>query len=705
MSRASRVVGIVLVAALLVVALYAAAGFWLVPVVLRSQLESILAETLSVEARVETLRFDPFRLRLEAEGFRMGGSADAPDASFEALRVDLAVAPLLGSRVVVEELRLEAPLVVMRIAESGALSVAGVSLSSQDAEEAGEEGDAAPSPEPPADEKPEREAPLADLDIVRLSIEAGVFRLVDRSGGEEVVREVGPIELRASDLDLVDLLRTAGKQQDTTVAELATVLPGGASLSVKGDLDVDPLRLDLQLELADFPLESIQPYLARAIRAELRSGRLGLQGLLRLDSAGGSDGTMQLHWSGDLTLEGLEVVEPGGAALLSWKELAVEEIDFGTQPLALSLGRVGLREPRVAVVLDARGLNLARAFSPPPRGAESPPAPEADDGDEAAPLSLVVGPVELASGFVRFEDRTIAPVYRVDLQKLTAKVDGFRMNPGGRSGFELASEVDGFAPLRASGGLTPLAPSEDLELELSGDGLELSSFSPYTGRYIGRKVEGGRGSFGVDMKVAKRRMESHTKITLDGLDFGESVDSAEATTLPVATATTLLADADGRIALDIPVDGDLNDPDFSYTGQLLTTLRSLVTRVVATPFKLVDGMVSYGGRLFRPEDLSRVAFDAEDDELSREERVKLDALAGALIANPELTLEIRGGAAPEVDGDPDELRRLARRRARAVQGYLEEKGVPGDRIRTGEVRVDRSTVAAEDQVLSTLVVH
>jgi hypothetical protein len=168
--------------------------------------------------------------------------------------------------------------------------------------------------------------------------------------------------------------------------------------------------------------------------------------------------------------------------------------------------------------------------------------------------------------------------------------------------------------------------------------------------------------------------------------FGKSVASPDATSLPVATAAVLLADANGRIRLDLPVEGDLDDPAFSYTGTLVDTLRTLITRVVQTPFKMVGGMVALGGKLFRPEELEQTWFPAGRNELEGDEPTKLEAVAAMLVANPKLGIEIRGGAAPAADGDAD-LRILARRRADAVRSRLEKKGVQPDRITIGDIDV------------------
>jgi hypothetical protein len=98
------------------------------------------------------------------------------------------------------------------------------------------------------------------------------------------------------------------------------------------------------------------------------------------------------------------------------------------------------------------------------------------------------------------------------------------------------------------------------------------------------------------------------------------------------------------IDLDIPVEGDLNDPEFSLFPIVLKVIVNLFVKIVTAPFALIGAL--FGG----DEELSYVLFDAGLDSLAAPERAKLDSLSHALRERPELTLNIRGVAgAPDRD--------------------------------------------------------
>ena len=56
------------------------------------------------------------------------------------------------------------------------------------------------------------------------------------------------------------------------------------------------------------------------------------------------------------------------------------------------------------------------------------------------------------------------------------------------------------------------------------------------------------------------------------------MESPQATKLPVGLAITLLRDSDGKINLDIPVTGRIDDPEFSVWRIVLQIVVNLLTK-------------------------------------------------------------------------------------------------------------------------------
>lgn len=126
--------------------------------------------------------------------------------------------------------------------------------------------------------------------------------------------------------------------------------------------------------------------------------------------------------------------------------------------------------------------------------------------------------------------------------------------------------------------------------------------------------------------------------------MGEKIESPDATSLPIPLALALLKDRKGQIDIDLPVRGNLDDPDFSYGGVIWNALVNLLTKIATSPFTIVGGLL--GGSA---DDLQFVAFSAGEALLSPPEQEKLNALSKGLEDRPGLGLDITGAADSQID--------------------------------------------------------
>jgi hypothetical protein len=134
------------------------------------------------------------------------------------------------------------------------------------------------------------------------------------------------------------------------------------------------------------------------------------------------------------------------------------------------------------------------------------------------------------------------------------------------------------------------------------------------------------------------------------------VDSPDAVKLPLKLAVAILKDANGVIDLDLPVSGDLNDPEFRYGPIIWKAIVNLLTRIVTSPFRALGAL--FGGE----EDLlNTVNFEAGKDNVPPPEQEKLARLLEALRQRPQLKLAVTGRYNSASDGQA--IRQLQARRA------------------------------------------
>jgi hypothetical protein len=196
-----------------------------------------------------------------------------------------------------------------------------------------------------------------------------------------------------------------------------------------------------------------------------------------------------------------------------------------------------------------------------------------------------------------------------------------------------------------SGLINPLTENAFTDITMKFQSIELTSFTPYSGKFLGYKIDKGKLHLDLRYILAGRTLDSQNHIVFDQLTLGEKVESPDATSLPLKLAIGLLKDSKGVIDLDIPVKGSLDDPKFSVWPIVWKALLNLLVKAVTSPFKLLGALFGGGN----DEDLEYVSFSPGADSLATGQRAKLDSLARALTERPGLKLDVRGNAALAVD--------------------------------------------------------
>ncbi len=429
------------------------------------------------------------------------------------------------------------------------------------------------------------------------------------------------------------------------------------SLAVSGRIRPQPLTADLQIEAEGLALRPLDPYLAPFLNVLITSGTARAKGQLTFALA--ADGRPDLHWTGDAGLADFATVDGAfSEPLVGFADLALTNIRATTSPLAVSLDEVALKEPFAHVIVAPdRQLNFAAVVKNPTRPTESetvaraslpavpePAGTEAGATTTTSPVKPVVtiGRVTLAGARVTAVDRSVEPAFTAELADFGGTISGLSSEQLARADVELAGRL-GLAPLRISGKINPLSGDAYTDLKVAFTGLELPPFTPYSGHYAGYAIDKGKLSFDLGYHLSARELVGENKVVLDQFFLGEPITSPDATKLPLKLALALLRDRDGRITLELPVRGNLDDPDFKYGRIVWHTLGNVIVKAATAPFAMLGGL--FGGG----HDLSAVDFASGSAELTPEALARLDGLIKALTERPGLSLEIASQPQPELD--------------------------------------------------------
>ena len=514
----------------------------------------------------------------------------------------------------------------------------------------------APSQERPAEPKrpaAEPEHPWS-VDVQAIQVEKTQVAFEDR-------RLKTPVQLAFDDLHL-------------TVRGLHVPLKGSLPVSAgfrfnqqgtfesQGTLQLDPLSTTLTMKLAHIGLRPFQPYLDRTMQLEIRDGELELDGELAYRSQ--HDTGPMLRYTGQAGLNRLHVADRASdKEFLGWTALGLNKVALDVSPTAVTIGEIVWRDPSIRLVTAHDGsMNLSRVLQA-PKDAQtqaSPPAPAPKPAETGAPKQasgptpIEVNVVRLSKLSATFVDESITPIVTTGIQGLSGTIKGLSSKQVAKAEVALTGTVDEVAPLKIQGHINPLSGDMFTRLTLLFQGVDLTAVSPYAGKYVGYPITKGKLSLNLMYQVSKQQLIGENKVLVDQLTFGEHTDSPDATSLPVRLAVGLLKDRQGRIDIDMPVRGDLNEPDFHYGRVVLNALGNLITKAAISPFSALEGLVEGNGK-----DLQFVEFQAGRETVDSSEQRKIESVAKALQERPALRIDVTGIADPIKDREALALQHIA----------------------------------------------
>ena len=417
----------------------------------------------------------------------------------------------------------------------------------------------------------------------------------------------------------------------------ADIAPSG-KLAARGKVRPGPLGAELLLEASAVPLPLAQRFLPDSIAMHIASGSLTAKGQVSAQAG-------RIAYQGSAEVSDLRLEERNSRRLLiGWKRAQTAELAFSVSPPTIEIGELLLQGPEGRLVIEPGGqVNFAQALQ----------GKGAANGSE--PLHARVRRLSLESGTLHFADRSLQTPFEVTMRGLAGTVTGFRTARGDPARVQIEGRVGEYGSVRIRGTINLEEPKSLANINARFANVSLAQLTPYVVKFAGYGVRSGRASAELRYRVRDGRLSGENQLVFRELELGEKVQGTGTPDLPLELAVALLADASGRIRLDIPVRGNLNDPQFDFGGLIARALGNVVGRIVSAPFRALAGLFGGDGG-----ELDEVRFEPGSAALSPPQEENVAKVAQALAERPQLGVTVRGSYDPERDAAA--LRRDAARR-------------------------------------------
>jgi uncharacterized protein involved in outer membrane biogenesis len=473
-----------------------------------------------------------------------------------------------------------------------------------------------------------------NVNLDRVTLENSNLHFEDKATPRPVILDIenAMVALQNASLDLKKSLPIKAKLK----------IKQGGEFNVDGRVALSPLKSDLKVKLNGLSLKPFSPYINQFALLKLDDGKASLLGKLSMKS----EKAFASQFTGGFSVTDLSILEEDtGTPFLGWKDLKSDSLTLNISPNQLHMGSLSIVEPvGKFIIFEDKTLNVKRILRP--QDSSSPAAQPPDVASTENSFPVNIERISINNGDLEFADLSLRPQFGTHINTLSGVINGLSNDVSSTAQVELDGKVDDYGSASIRGTVQPFQATEFTDLKLAFHNLEMNRLTPYSGKFAGRKIESGKLSVDLEYKIKQRKLAGENKFVINKIQLGERVESPDAADLPLDLAIALLEDSDGLIDLDLPIQGSLDDPQFSYSKIVWKAFVNVLGKIVTAPFRLLGKL--FGGD---SDKLGSITFAPGSADISPEQQEKLNSLTKALEKRPALLLTIL----PTYDAQADKV--------------------------------------------------
>ena len=466
-------------------------------------------------------------------------------------------------------------------------------------------------------------------------------------------------------------------EDNATGVDLSLKFADGGDLNVKVDANMATYNFNIFLNLHRFALACIKPYLNDSINykdfAGYLSANIAISGNLNSILASNITGKVSLD---DVALIeksgnkiGLNSVQVGiGKANLADNEYLVDSVIVDGAIAHLDLYKNGKTNFDVLLDPKSNGIDVndtttanAATDSTAKQAAEAKPDSAKAEATEAAPATETADSTNVAEA--TDEKPAKAKKLKAKINKLLVKNTTFSVTDhtiikpfdykvtaitvsGQNINYDTPCNVDVTASFPEGGSLSlkyhgALSNLKTMDIYVSIKNLVLRHFSNYSLHYTAYPIKAGTLAFASENKIVDRNLDSKNTIDIYNITVGDKVDDIDPEyTVPMKIGLYILKDKDEKIQFDVPVKGNLDDPEFSYGKIIWKTVVNLLIKVAISPFRLVGNLAVAGANAlgFDLGKNDEVLIDSNSETFTSEQYAKAIKMTEMIQKDPNLML-------------------------------------------------------------------
>ncbi|MDD3059839.1 MAG: DUF748 domain-containing protein [Sulfurimonas sp.] len=404
-----------------------------------------------------------------------------------------------------------------------------------------------------------------------------------------------------------------------------------------GNLRHTPLKQKGTLDVSDFSLKEFNPYLAQNSYLKIEDGAIDINVKTLYDS---SSKKADAELVGIVKLKEFFLANSrDNTSLLSVGELALRGFELDLMPNRLYVSEANLNSFYVDAMIDEKKvMNFATLMKENAViNQTQEKAPAMKKSDEERGFAYKIEKLNLNSGSAKFADFSLPIKFQTNIHDVSGSLLSLSSTPSEVTYVDITGEVDAYGATKLKGSLESSNPKKFTDLSFNFTNLELNAMSGYSAAFAGYAIESGKLYLDLGYKIKESELLGSNKITINKIKLGQEIKDENTSSLPLAFVIALLEDSEGVIDIDMPIEGNVDKPDFKYGALVMKTFTNLILKAVASPFTFLGSVMGATS-----QKLEYISFEPGKSEILPPQREKLDQIAKMFEKRPKISLSLSG---------------------------------------------------------------
>lgn len=473
--------------------------------------------------------------------------------------------------------------------------------------------------------------------------------------------------INSKDIILKDIGITVNNITDNqklwSTYNLAATLAQRSKIKATGEFKLHSLSQKGTFSIKEIVLRDYTSYLERESYMKIKRGELSLYGnTLFKDNAFSLETALVLN---DLRVDDTKQ----NVKLLTIKRLNVDSLKFKSRVNRLTIDKITIDKFIINAILNKKKLlNLSTLIK------ENKLKKNKKDSKKER-LFFALKTLNISNSRLNFNDYSLPKTFKISFHNINANIKNITNKINTIISVKLSNDIDKYASAKVVADINSDDPKKDSRVNIKLENYNMHSLTSYSYNYIGQKIESGKLFLNLIYKMKDTKLFGMNNIILQKIVLGDKKSDKNVRILSLDTALILLEDSEGKVDINVGIDGDLSKPNFKYRSLFLSVIKDIGTKVIYSPFSFIGKSLGIDSK-----ELQYVSFEFGKSKISLEEKKQLKVVADILKKKENIFLQIAGVYDPVYDlkalnlmGTKIELNTLdilAEKRVNSIKNFL-----------------------------------